>query len=102
MENVKIEINMNELLELAERCGNYYTDNVALLNENTELKAQIKVLKEAILEKCFYDSENDKNVTSFYFKEDFARFMACGITLDEVKKFVNAKIQERESEKVHD
>lgn len=99
MENVKIEIDLNDLLDLAQRCGSLDRENNYLFNETRRLKDQIKVLKSMVLEKCFYDSEDTRDVTNFYFKDDFARFTACGITLDEIREFTNGKIQEKEAEK---
>ena len=103
MENVKIEINMNELLELAERCGNYYTDNEALLNENTKLKAQIKHLKFALMDCAFINSgKKTLDPTDYFVSDDLVRFIKCGITHDEIIQYMEVKLDQIEREKADD
>lgn len=100
MENVKIEINMNELLELAERCGNYYTENCQLLDEQTTLKEQIKHLKFKLMEFQFIRTgEITLDPTNHFLANHLLGYIKCGITYDEIMQFLELKI---ESEKVHE
>lgn len=103
MENVKIEINMNELLELAERCGNYYTENCQLLDEQTTLKEQIKHLKFALMDCAFINSRKKiLDPTNYFVGEDLVRFIKCGITHDEIMQYLEVKLDQIEREKADD
>ena len=89
-----MEITAKELIELVENKESLRCTAIDLESERDTLKEQIKVLKEMILEKCFLNYPSEKNVTDHYIKEDIAKFLQCGITLEDVRSYVNCRLEE--------
>ena len=89
-----MEITAKELIELVEDKESWKCTAIDLESERDTLKEQIKVLKEMILEKCFLNYPSGQKVTDYYVKEDIAKFSQCGITLEDVRSYVNCRLAE--------